>query len=148
MADEKAVKAAVKEGGKKGALRPSPCALHRVRRAGTVATQRPARHRSRTAPRAGVDLAGMSDMGGVKHFNVAVDTPKGDVELLKKVMEGANTEVDEAAEERKGGASKIGKCFYSAGDEWVRRRYLAWGCVRGGAALACAIPPPTSALER
>lgn len=70
-------------------------------------------------PRAGVDLAGMSDMGGVKHFNVAVDTPEGDVELLKKVMQGANKEVDEGAEERKGGADKIGKCFYSAGLEWV-----------------------------
>ena len=67
----------------------------------------------------------MSDMGGVKHFNIAVDTPKGDVDLLKKVLEGANTEVDEAAEERKGGASKIGKCFYSAGDEWVCHRWPA-----------------------
>jgi hypothetical protein len=69
---------------------------------------------------AGVDLAGMSDMGGVKHFNVAVDTPKGDIELLKKVLEGANKEVDEGAEERKGGAGHLGKCFFSAGDDWVR----------------------------
>jgi hypothetical protein len=61
----------------------------------------------------------MSDMGGVKHFNVSVDTPKGDIMLLTKVMEGANTKVDEGAEERKGGADKLGKCFYSAGDEWV-----------------------------
>jgi hypothetical protein len=62
----------------------------------------------------------MSDMGGVKHFNVAVDTPQGDIELLKLVLEGANKEVDEGAEERKGGAGGIGKCFYSAGANWVR----------------------------
>lgn len=62
----------------------------------------------------------MSDMGGVKHFNVAVDTPNGSIELLKKVLEGANKEVDEGAEERKGGAGHLGKCFFSAGDEAVR----------------------------
>lgn len=62
----------------------------------------------------------MSDMGGVKHFNVAVDVPKGDIDLLKLVLEGANTEVEEGSEERKGGAGAIGKCFYSAGDQWVR----------------------------
>ena len=61
----------------------------------------------------------MSDMGGVKYFNIAVDTPEGDLELLKKVLEGANKEVDEGAEERKGGAGKLGKCFFSAGQEWV-----------------------------
>lgn len=32
-------------------------------------------------------------------------------------MEGANAEVDEAAEERKGGAGDIGKLFASAGDD-------------------------------
>lgn len=63
----------------------------------------------------------MSDMGGVKHFNVTVDTPDGDIELLKKVLQGANKEVDEDADERKGGAGKLGKCFYSAGKDWVRR---------------------------
>lgn len=58
----------------------------------------------------------MRDMGGVKHFNVAVDTPNGSIELLKHVLEGANKEVEEGSEERKGGAGDIGKCFYSAGD--------------------------------
>ncbi len=43
-------------------------------------------------------------MGGVTFFNIAVDEPKGDFFLLEKVLEGANAEVDEAAEERKGGA--------------------------------------------
>lgn len=63
---------------------------------------------------------GMSDMGGVKHFNIAVQTPNGDLELMKELMAGANKEVDESAEERKGGAGGIGKCFYSAGDDQVR----------------------------
>ena len=52
----------------------------------------------------GVDLDGVSAMGGVLFFNIAVDTPNGDFFLLEKVLEGANTEVDESAEERKGGA--------------------------------------------
>ncbi len=40
----------------------------------------------------------------LQFFNISVDVPEGDFTLLEKVMEGANTEVDEAAEERKGGA--------------------------------------------
>eukprot|EP00983_Pelagomonas_calceolata_P071863 1151438-Pelagomonas_calceolata.AAC.2 len=43
--------------------------------------------------------------------------PNGDWKLLEKVMEGANAPVDEAAEERKGGAGDIGKFFFSAGDD-------------------------------
>jgi hypothetical protein len=81
MADEKTIKAAIKEGGKKG-----------------------------------VDLDGVSAMGGVQFFNIAVETPNGDFALLEKVLEGANAEVDESAEERKGGAGGIGKMFASAGD--------------------------------
>ena len=71
----------------------------------------------------------MSDMGGVKHFNVAVDVPKGDIDLLKLVLEGANKDVEEGSEERKGGAGAIGKCFYSAGDDWVRA-YCMIHCTR------------------
>lgn len=37
------------------------------------------------------------------------------MELLEAVLEGANVEVDEAADERKGGAGKIGKMFFSSG---------------------------------
>jgi hypothetical protein len=44
-------------------------------------------------------------MGGVSFFNIAVESADGSLELLEKVMEGANVEVDEAAEERKGGSS-------------------------------------------
>ena len=35
-------------------------------------------------------MAGMSDLGGVKFFNLAVETPAGDVELLEKVLEGGS----------------------------------------------------------
>lgn len=59
----------------------------------------------------GVDLAGVSAMGGVAFFNLAVDTPEGDLELLEFVLEGANVPVDESAEERKGGAGDIGGCL-------------------------------------
>jgi hypothetical protein len=46
--------------------------------------------------------------GGVKFFNLAVESAEGDFELLEAVMAGANAEVDESAEERKGGAGDIG----------------------------------------
>ncbi|KAI7836232.1 hypothetical protein COHA_009872 [Chlorella ohadii] len=65
----------------------------------------------------GVDLQGVNAMGGVVFFNLAVDVPNGDMALLEKVMEGANAPVDEAAEERKGGAGDLAKCFLSAGDK-------------------------------
>eukprot|EP00887_Chlorella_sp_A99_P005494 scaffold1.g5494.t1 len=76
MADDKAAKAAFKEGGKKG-----------------------------------VDLQarGVAAMGGVVFFNIAVESGNGDLALLEKVMEGSNQPVDEAAEERKGGAGDLGK---------------------------------------
>ncbi len=57
----------------------------------------------------------MSALGGVCFFNVSVDIPEGDLELLQQVMNGANVEVDDAAEERKGGANDLGKAFLTAG---------------------------------
>ncbi|KXZ46230.1 hypothetical protein GPECTOR_45g100 [Gonium pectorale] len=65
----------------------------------------------------GIDLQGMSDMGGVKYFNVVLESANGDVELISKVLEGMNAEVDEAAEERRGGAGDLGKLLLSAGDK-------------------------------
>ncbi len=47
-------------------------------------------------------------MGGVSFFNLAIESADGEFELLDKVLEGANAPVDEAAEERKGGAANIG----------------------------------------
>lgn len=79
---EKEIKAAVKEGGKKGQ-----------------------------------DIAGMNAMGGVKFFHIAVESANGEWELLDKVLEGFNKEVDESAEDRKGGAGDLGKILLSASDE-------------------------------
>lgn len=41
-----------------------------------------------TGGKKGVDMAGMSDLGGVKFFNLSVDTPNGDLEVLEFVLEG------------------------------------------------------------
>uniref|UniRef100_A0A7S1ESF6 Uncharacterized protein n=1 Tax=Timspurckia oligopyrenoides TaxID=708627 RepID=A0A7S1ESF6_9RHOD len=64
----------------------------------------------------GVELEGSADLSGIQYFNVAIDSAEGDVELLKEVMRGMNLEVDEDAEERKGGSGKIGKLILSAAD--------------------------------
>ena len=56
----------------------------------------------------GIDLDGVAATGGVSYFNVAVETADGSLDLLEHVMEGANLEVDESAEERKGGAGALG----------------------------------------
>jgi hypothetical protein len=43
----------------------------------------------------GVDMAGMSDLGGVKFFNLAVETPNGDLALMDALLEGGSwTAVD------------------------------------------------------
>lgn len=63
------------------------------------------------------DLAGVSALGGVCFFNVSVDEPEGDLELLQHLLDAANVEVDDAAEERKGGAGDLGKAFLSAGND-------------------------------
>lgn len=65
----------------------------------------------------GVDLAGVAATGGVSFFGVSVESAEGELGLLLSVLEGANVEVDESAEERKGGAGDIGKIFFSAGDK-------------------------------
>lgn len=65
----------------------------------------------------GQDLSGLEDMGGVHFFHVALENCEGDWELVDKAMEGANTPVDDYAEERKGGAQLIGKAFLSASAE-------------------------------
>eukprot|EP00877_Chromochloris_zofingiensis_P006383 jgi/Chrzof1/1999/Cz10g29070.t1 len=62
-------------------------------------------------------MAGMCDLGGVKFYTLAVDTPNGDLALMDAVLEGMNVEVDESAEERKGGAGHLGKMLLSAGDK-------------------------------
>jgi hypothetical protein len=46
-----------------------------------------------------------------------VENPGDNWQLMQCVMDGACAEVDEAAEERKGGAGGLGKMFASAGDK-------------------------------
>lgn len=65
----------------------------------------------------GQDLAGFADIGGVKYFHVALENCNGSWELTEAAMNGANTVVDEAAEERKGGALNIAKAFLSANED-------------------------------
>lgn len=79
---EKQIKAALKEGGKKGQ-----------------------------------DLAGMNAMGGVKFFCIKVDSALGEHQLLEKIMEGMNKEVDPTADDRKGGAGDLGKTIVFADDK-------------------------------
>lgn len=65
----------------------------------------------------GQDLAGMSDMGGVKFFSVAVESANGDWELMDAILKGMNKEVDPDADDRKGGAGAIAKCLLFANDD-------------------------------
>lgn len=57
----------------------------------------------------GQDVAGMSDLGGVKFFCLAVESALGQWELMDAILEGMNKEVDPNADDRKGGAGHIGK---------------------------------------
>lgn len=65
----------------------------------------------------GQDLSGLEDMGGVHYFHVALENCEGNWELVQEAMEGANTPVDSAASERKGGAQNIAKAFLSASEQ-------------------------------
>jgi len=65
----------------------------------------------------GQDLNGLNEIGGISIFHVALENAKGNWDLVEEAMNGANTPVDEAAEERKGGAQEIAKAFLSAGDD-------------------------------
>ena len=65
----------------------------------------------------GQDLSGLQELGGVRHFHVALETCKGNWDLVDAAMDGANADVDPSASERKGGAAGIAKVFMSASDE-------------------------------
>ncbi len=58
-------------------------------------------------------------MGGIKFFAISMKKCEGSHELLKVAMEGMNKEVEDGAEERKGGAGSLGKILLSAGDKSV-----------------------------
>lgn len=65
----------------------------------------------------GVEIEGAADMGGLGFFCTGVDEPNGDLEMLKACADAMNAESDPSEEERKGGAGKIGKMIFSAGDD-------------------------------
>lgn len=67
----------------------------------------------------GQDIAGLCDLGGVAHFHLTVDSPEGDVGLLKDVLTGMNKIVDENADDRKGGAGHIAKTILTYTDDQV-----------------------------
>jgi lysyl-tRNA synthetase class 2 len=81
---EKQIKAAIKEGGKKGQ-----------------------------------DIAGIYDMGGLEFYHISLENCLGNMDLVKKAMEGANRVVDEDADDRKGGSGHCAKTFLSANDDQV-----------------------------
>ncbi|EPZ36854.1 hypothetical protein ROZALSC1DRAFT_28987 [Rozella allomycis CSF55] len=65
----------------------------------------------------GVEIEGAAALGGLNYFCTKVDEPNGDVELLIKSVEAMNAEVDESAEERRGGSGEIGKMILSCNEK-------------------------------
>lgn len=65
----------------------------------------------------GQDISGLNEMGGVLFFHVTIDNSFGRWDLLDETMNGFNTEVDPAAEDRKGGAGHLSKAIFSAGEK-------------------------------
>jgi len=65
----------------------------------------------------GQDLIGMSDLGGMKYFTVAMEKCQGRWDLLEAAMAGACKVVDEAGDDRKGGAGDLGVCFLSCDEK-------------------------------
>lgn len=65
----------------------------------------------------GQDICGLNDMGGVSFFHLSLDSVGGDWEMMEHALTGFNAEVDPEAEDRKGGASKLGKMLFSYTNE-------------------------------
>lgn len=64
----------------------------------------------------GVEIEGAHAMGQVgDFFCTTIEKPDGNLELLKRSMEGMNEEAEEGSEERKGCSGHIGKMIFSAG---------------------------------
>lgn len=62
------------------------------------------------------DIAGMHDLGGMSYFSICLESCKGDWDLIVAAMNAANKVVDEDADDRKGGAGDVAKCFLSCDD--------------------------------
>merc|ERR1711918_146397 len=58
--------------------------------------------------------------GGLAFFCTTLMEPDGDMEMLEKGFAAMNAEIDEEAEERRGGAGHIGKMVFSAGPEFLQ----------------------------
>jgi len=65
----------------------------------------------------GQDLSGMCDLGGMKYFTVAMEKCQGRWDLLEDAMAGACKVVDEAGDDRKGGAGHLGVAFLSCDEK-------------------------------
>lgn len=65
----------------------------------------------------GVEIEGAADMGGLQFFCTMIDKPEGDLTLLIESMKAMNAKSDPTAEERKGGAGKLGKMIFSVTDD-------------------------------
>eukprot|EP01104_Vermistella_antarctica_P004659 TRINITY_DN1507_c0_g1_i1.p2 TRINITY_DN1507_c0_g1~~TRINITY_DN1507_c0_g1_i1.p2 ORF type:complete len:197 (+),score=86.42 TRINITY_DN1507_c0_g1_i1:36-593(+) len=68
------------------------------------------------------DLVGMSELGGINFFHVTMNEceAKGDegpFDRLAVALAAMNVEVDEKADDRKGGAGNLGKILLSAGKD-------------------------------
>ena len=66
----------------------------------------------------GQDLIGMCEMGGMYFHNVLLEMVNAKWDLMQNALEGMNAEVDDKAEDRKGGAGKLGKILYSCDKEF------------------------------
>merc|ERR1719473_2412632 len=55
----------------------------------------------------------------MEFMNVSVDTPEGDLALMKLCVDNMNIVPDPAAEETKGGAGHVGKMLFSYGPTQV-----------------------------
>ncbi|CAD7952159.1 unnamed protein product [Amoebophrya sp. A25] len=62
----------------------------------------------------GVEIEGVSDMGGLNFFCTAVDAPKGDLEYTEMSVDAMNAKADPAEEERRGGSGHVGKMIFSS----------------------------------
>lgn len=67
----------------------------------------------------GVEIEGAADMGGLKFFCTTVQEPAADLDLTIETMKAMNAKSDPTAEERKGGAGKLGKIVISSTEQKI-----------------------------
>lgn len=89
-------------------------------------------------------MVGMSDLGGVKFFNLAVETPAGDMELLECVLEGEQQQQQQWAAGGRG--RKQGRGWQSRGE--LRQQLLSRSLEHGCGGLPPSIPKGDARLTR